>query len=240
MHCTWTEIDALDRDTTVVLLPVGAIEAHGPHLPLGTDAIISEAVARTTLPLLQTHGLQGIILPTLNFSVAKFAESFPGTISFSASSFVGVVRDLTASLERQGFRRLAVTNSHLDPAHLDCLRQGLEQTSMQVAYPNIVRRKYAQRLTAEFQSGACHAGQYEGSIVAAAQPELVRWETAKQLVDNPASLVTAIQGGLSSFQEAGGPQAYFGSPRNISEQEGHATLEILAQILVDEILGQAS
>lgn len=233
---SWTEIDALDRAATVVILPVGAVEAHGPHLPLGTDTVISEGMAESAVLQLRAHGLTGLILPTLEFTAAEFARDFCGTLSFRPSTVAAVLEDLGENLKRGGWRKLAVANSHLDPVHLSCLRQAFEGFPLPVAFPDLTRGRLARQLSAEFQSGACHAGQFEGSIVLARRPQWVRSEVAASLADNPASLVTAIQEGKTSFAEAGGPQAYFGSPRAASAEEGAATLEILGRLLVEAIL----
>lgn len=239
LDMTWTEVERLPREATILILPVGATEAHGPHLPLGTDGIISEAVAEAVLPKLEEHGLKGVILPTLHFTAAEFARAFPGTVSFRPETVAAVIAELAGGLAEHGFQRLAVANSHLDPTHLSCLARALESLPLRVAFPNIVRRKLAARLTPEFQSGACHAGQYEGSIVKAARPELVRMQLAAQLPDIESSLVTAIAAGKTSFAEAGGPQAYFGSPRGISAEEGRQSIDILAQMLLEAVLSQA-
>src|SRR5258706_245729 len=78
--------------------------------------------------------------------------------------------------------------------------------------PNLTQKSLALRLTEEFRSGACHAGRYEGSIVMAERPELMREEVALALAPNPASLSAAIRDGKQTFAEAGGPDAYFGAP----------------------------
>jgi len=236
LESTYTELAQLDRSKTVVILPVGAIEAHGPHLPLGTDGILAEGMARSAAAKVKEHGLGAVILPTYHWTVAGFAEDFPGTLSFAASNVVHWLRDLTRSLAQQGWMALAIANAHLDPGHLECLRMGLDDPPLPVIFPNLARRRWAQRLTAEFQSGACHAGQYEGSMVLALRPDLVRQEVAAQLDDNPHSLVEAIQAGKSTFAQAGGPQAYFGSPRQASAHEGLQSLDTLGQILLEAIL----
>lgn len=236
---SWTEIDALNRETTVVILPVGAVEAHGPHLPLGTDTVISEGMAESAVRQLRAHGLTGVILPTLEFTAAEFARDFPGTLSFSPSTVAAVIADLGENLLRGGWKRLAVANSHLDPVHLQCLLDAFAHFPLPVAFPNLTRGKLARQLTAEFQSGACHAGQFEGSIVLARRPEWVRTGVAAELADNPFSLVEAIRDGKRSFAEAGGPLAYFGSPRSASAREGRETLEVLGRLLVEAIVDAA-
>ncbi|MCB1797106.1 MAG: creatininase family protein, partial [Candidatus Competibacteraceae bacterium] len=87
----------------------------------------------------------------------------------------------------------------------------------------------------EFRSGACHAGQYESSVVLAARPELVREAARQALPDNPASLSEAIRAGKSTFVEAGGPQAYFGFPRQASAEEGRQTIELMASLVVEAV-----
>ena len=101
------------------------------------------------------------------------------------------------------------------------------------------RRPWAERLGDEFRSGACHAGRFEGSIVLAERPELVRQvEIERGLEPNPASLSEAIREGSSTFDEAGGPQAYFGDPAAATADEGAATIAELGAILEEAILAE--
>ncbi|MBX3167613.1 MAG: creatininase family protein [Candidatus Eremiobacteraeota bacterium] len=229
---TYLEIQALDRATTVPILPVGAIEAHGPHLPLCTDDIISEAMAESACRQLPEYGLRGIILPTWSFNPAGFAREHSGTLHFSAATTRAMFQDLGDNLQAQGWRTLAVANSHFDPTHLESLKQALQNLPLQIAFPDLTRGQNARRLTAEFQSGACHAGQYETSIVLARQPQLVK---DHQLPQVPHSLVEAMRQGKSTFAEAGGPRAYFGTPAQASPEEGRLTVEELGRILVEAI-----
>ena len=231
---TYTTLEKLDRSTTVLILPVGAIEAHGPHLPVSTDDIISQAMAESACRQLTAHGLNGLILPTWSFTPAGFARDFVGTLSFSPVTSAAMLHDLGENLHRQGWGLLAVANSHFDPGHLKSLTAALENFPLKVAFPDLTRGKNARRLSAEFQSGACHAGQYEGSIVLARHPEWVQSYT--ELPDVVHSLVEAIGQGKTSFAEAGGPDAYFGTPRLATAEEGQAIIEELGKILVESVL----
>lgn len=236
---TWTEIDALDRGRTVAILPTGAVEAHGPHLPLGTDGVIAEAMAREGQQRLAAE-VPSVILPALHYTAAPFAEGFAGTLSIRAETATALVVDVATALAKSGFRGLALANAHLDPAHLRSLHSAVREIEaageLLVAFPDLTRRRWASRLTEEFLSGACHAGQYETSIVMAARPELVKDEVRRELAPNPSSLVTAIQGGKTTFGEAGGPQAYFGVPAQASAEEGRETIRVLGDILREAVL----
>jgi creatinine amidohydrolase len=235
---TWPEVEALDRERTIPLLPTGAIEAHGPHLPLNTDVIIAEAMVETAAELLAADGLVALVLPPVMYTAAGFAAGFAGTISPTPGAVRGTIVGVGRSLGRHGFPRLAVANSHLDPVHLASIRAADDviDHAIEFIFPDITRKPWALRLTDEFKSGACHAGQYETSIVMAARPELVREDIRAGLDAVPASLSEAIQTGKTSFEAAGGPQAYFGYPAQASAEEGAATVAILGKILRDAVL----
>ena len=239
---TWEEARAAAGPASVAMLPVGAIEAHGPHLPLETDVIIAEAMARAAAARLTAHGLRVVLLPPLAYTTAGFASGFAGTISLRPETVMATVVDIGASLKRQGFALLAIANAHLDPAHLASLESAAaavrRDPGLPVVFPNLAAKPWALRLTEEFRSGACHAGRFETSIVLAERPELVREETRASLTANPASLSRAIREGKRSFEEAGGPRAYFGFPAEATAEEGRATIAELGAILEDAVLSE--
>jgi creatinine amidohydrolase len=237
---TWTEVEALDLQRAVALLPIGSIEAHGPHLPLITDGIIVHSMVHAAAARLETVDLIPLLLPPVDYSAAPFAASFPGTLSIRPELVTELVVDLSAGLADWGVPVLALANAHLDPAHLAALHDAVARIRdcgrLAVAFPDLTRRPWGSRLSEEFQSGACHAGQFEGSIVLAARPEWVREELRTRLAANPASLSSAIREGHTSFEEAGGPEAYFGNPAGATWEEGEQTIETLGQILADAVL----
>jgi creatinine amidohydrolase len=237
---TWEEARDLERGRTVAVLPVGALEAHGPHLPLATDGVIAEAMARSGAALLESRGVPAVVLPVLPYTVATFAAAFPGTISASAEAVTGLVSDVARSLGRHGFRALAIANAHLDPGHLASLHAARDRSTgegdIQIVFPDLTRKPWGSRLTDEFKSGACHAGRFEGSIVLAERPELVRDDVRRGLAAVTASLSAAIAGGKRTFEEAGGPRAYFGDPAAASADEGRRTIATLGTILADAVI----
>ena len=235
---TWPEVEALERGRCVPILPLGAIEAHGPHLPLHTDVIIAEAMAAAGAERLAESGLLALLLPTVTYTSAGFASAFAGTISPIPASARGAIVGVGRSLARQGFSRVVLANSHLDPLHLGSIRAAVDMLDgdIEVIFPDITRKPWALRLTDEFRSGACHAGQYETSIVMAAAPEQVREDARANLEAVPASLSAAIRSGKTSFEAAGGPDAYFGYPAQASAEEGATTIAVLGDIISDAVL----
>ena len=237
---TWEEVESCDKSRLVAILPIGATEAHGPHLPLSTDVIISAAMAEAGAQRLEHAGYLPAILPPLAYSCAGFAASFAGTLSLRPETETALIVDLGRALAAHGVRQLLLANAHLDPEHIAAIHaavRGLEAcATLRVIFPDVTRKPWALRLTDEFKSGACHAGCYEGSMVMAARPELVRAGIQQTLVANPASLSVAIRQGKRSFAEAGGPRAYFGDPARATAAEGRATIEILGEILHDAFI----
>jgi creatinine amidohydrolase len=241
---TWHEArEAFDK-APVAILPVGALEAHGPHLPLATDVIIAEAMARAGARLVAAAGKEVVVLPALPYTAAPFAEGFAGTLSLPRATIARLVADIAAELARQGVSCLALANAHLDPTHLGALADAADLVravgAPRLVHPDLTRKPWAGRLTEEFKSGACHAGQYETSVVMAARPELVRDEVRSALPDNPRSLSRAIVEGHATFEAAGGPEAYFGYPGAATVDEGRATIEVLGQILAEAILSDVT
>jgi creatinine amidohydrolase len=142
------------------------------------------------------------------------------------------------ALAAQGFTRLVLVSAHLDPEHLGAVHEAVETMrgdGMQVVFPDLTRKPWVSRLGEEFQTGACHAGRFETSIVMAERPDLVR-AVRTQLAPNPHSLSVAIRTGHTTFAEAGGPRAYFGWPAEATADEGRELIEALGAILAEAAL----
>lgn len=231
---TWTELKA--NKPAVVLLPVGSVEAHGPHLPLATDSIISDEIARRSAAELQSKGIHTLILPPIHYAVTDFSRDFPGTVTISKESFLILLKDIADSLQSQGISSLCLINSHLEPEHIRTIEEFCSSYHrIQILFPDKTKKPWASLLTAEFKQGACHAGSYESSLVLASREELVR-ESRKNLKANPVNLARLMKQGVTNFREAGAPEAYFGDPAAASKAEGENTYAILTRMVVETVL----
>jgi len=236
---TWKEASEAIARGVVVILPIGSTEAHGPHLPLATDVIISEEMSLRAADKLAAQGIETLVLPAITYSVTDFSNDFAGTISIRKETAAAVIRDICESLYKQGALLIAIANSHLEPEHIASINDAIEkvrdETGRAVVFPDKRRRRWAAMLSEEFRRGDCHAGSYETSLVMAARPELVRDEIRQQLERVPISIAEKIKEGARTFTEAGGTQAYFGDPRAASREEGEAMYEALSDMIVTAV-----
>jgi creatinine amidohydrolase len=110
-YLTWKQVDALPRETTLLVLPTAAIEQHGHHLPLATDTLINNLLLGKALTLIPAE-LSIYALPPVCYGKSNEHIGFPGTLSLSAQTFLAVVRDLGASIAASGFKKVVLYNTH--------------------------------------------------------------------------------------------------------------------------------
>jgi len=221
---------------TIAILPCGATEPHGPHLPVDTDVTIAVAHARRAAEKLEALGVQCLVLPPIAYGITNWTQGFPGRLSIRSGTLFALVEDLLSALEFEGIRQLVVVNAHLEPENVKVLRNALldraerHKDHVQAVFADVTRRAFAAKLGQEFQSGDCHAGSYETSLVLAADPGSVREHA--QLKPVRIDLLEKSKAGIASFREAGAKEAYCGDPAAASAKEGRTLLETLADEVV--------
>ncbi|HWM03447.1 MAG TPA: creatininase family protein [Actinophytocola sp.] len=218
--------------TPVLLLPVGAVEPHGPHAPLGTDELISAGMCtRAADRLAGDPDVHVLVLPALAYGVTNFGAAFAGAVSIGADTLRALVVDVCRSLAGQGLGRIVVVNNHFEPAHVKALRAAVDEAG--VAYLDLLRRANVARLTDEFRTGSCHAGQYETSLVLADRPELVDAAVMRELPEVTVDMPAAMSAGHADFAAMGMDRAYCGSPAGATAGEGKSTFDTLTDLLVE-------
>lgn len=180
-HLTWQEVAALPKDPGVVILPIGATEQHGPHLPLLTDTLIADAVVSRMLDILPDE-TPAWVLPTLPVGKSNEHAGYAGTLALSAATLSAVVADLARSVAAAGFRRLLFLNTHggnkalLEVACRD-LRAELGLLCF-LASPVPLSPEERAALPALEQRFGIHAGTVETALILAAHPDLAHPERA--------------------------------------------------------------
>lgn len=112
----------------LVIVPVGALEAHGPHLPLGADQIQAELTAEGL-----AERVDAVIAPTLAYGVCPGARGFPGTVSLTIAELEASAAGVFREMGRMGVRRILVISGHAERGHMAALREAADETMQ--AYP---------------------------------------------------------------------------------------------------------
>lgn len=219
----------------LVLLPIGSTEAHGPHLPLATDVMIAEGLARRAALALEAEGFGVCIAPPISYAVTDYASGFAGTAGVGAAAAVAYVRDVCLGLFRAGFTRVCLVNAHLEPAHTATLREAAElatSSGAKAVVADPTEKRFGRTLTDEYKRGECHAGSYETSLVLAEFADQVREERRSALAPVRINLAQKMLEGVRTFVEAGAVDAYFGDPAQASSEEGEWIYARLVDMVV--------
>ncbi|MCC7022594.1 MAG: creatininase family protein [Thermomicrobiales bacterium] len=163
----------------LLVLPVGATEQHGPHLPLGTDVLIVEAIAREAARQARPD-LDAIVAPTLPFGSSHHHLPFGGTISLATDRYYAALADMVESLITSGFRRLFILNGHGGNHEVVQLvaRDLVLRYPVNIAaasYWDLAREVLASSASRDVLGGRFpgHAGDFETSVILALRPDLV-------------------------------------------------------------------
>jgi len=236
---TWTEARDSLRTDTIILLPTGAIEAHGPHLPLTTDVLIAEELSLRAALALRRRRDQALILPALSYGVSHVGGCFPGTSPIPAAALSDSIVSVVRSVARWGPRRFCIVNAHLEPAHVNAVIDGVEaarrESGAEIAFPDKREERWAAQLSEEFRRGARHAGSYETSLILAAHPAWVRTDLLDDLPPVWIDLPARLKAGAATFAEAGGVDGYFGNPSAASAEEGERLFTALTTMVLTAI-----
>ena len=195
------EVEAYLRDHAArptVLVPVGSTEQHGPHAPLGTDALIPTEIARRVAPQ-----AGAVVAPTVNYGLSYPHAGFTGVVYLRMSTFMELIEDLTLQFARMGFTRICFLNGHYDNTYAiayACAAVGDRLPAGTRAYPVNYWDAMTPNEAAEYfdPANGLHANKGETSAVLAINPDLVDMERANSEmppfpeVTNPGAVHTAF------------------------------------------------
>lgn len=183
----------IDARRALAILPLGAMEQHGPHLPLCVDAVLADSILHLALSKLQAHPHNALpiwVLPSIPLGFSHEHSDFEGTLSLSLATTIGLWTDLAASVSRTGFQKLFFFNAHgghdglLDAVGIDIrARTGLNVYHS--SWYKLVDRAVLDSLFgSEHVVYDTHAGAIETSMMLYLRPDLVRMDLAQNFVSS--------------------------------------------------------
>jgi len=234
----------------LVILPVGVVEEHGAHLPLGMDSFAAEAYAVSAAPHLEEAGYEIAVAPTINYGVARAAIDFPGTLSLEPETLRSMVVEIGRSLARHGLSRLVILNGHRDKYHMKALED---------AKTTLAEEKGSQVLCVGFAhedeiTAACyrdgvkqfykspqpdregHGGESETSVALHSFPEMVNRDIIKTLDANFDYDVEAFRNETKDYWSISSGRGYFGWPQAASAETGKQLVTVRGRNIANVIL----
>ena len=233
------EIDALDRERTLMMLPLGAVEQHGRHMPVGTDSAIAHALCVAVAE----RGAARVVLPPPWYGLSQHHMQFPGSVTLRAETMMAMVGDVVDSLIAHGFRRILLVNGHGgNGGVLDVLSSTLGHRHYRAA--RIVGLTYFQLAADEIDAirdsgpgGTGHAGEFETSVMLHLHPDQVNVDERVACYPDPGSpyLSTDLTRGarvrtyrdFRDLSEAG----VLGDPALASAEKGRRFFDACADVL---------
>jgi creatinine amidohydrolase len=230
--------EAIASGVDTVIITIGSTEQHGLHLPLGTDAIMGEALGQRVARALGDT----LLAPGMRIGCSEHHMDFAGSLTLSRETFIGVVGDICRSLARHGFRHIVLLPTHggnfapLAKA-VEAIRPELSGvnliafTDLMAFMDEIFQTGKARKVTPE-QAGA-HAGEFETSIMLYLRPDLVAIDKAQPgyVGDQLRIAPLVFEKGFRAVTANG----VLGDPRNASAANGEAYMAAITDLLVGYI-----
>ena len=255
---SFPEVDRLARaGNALVILPVGVVEEHGAHLPLGLDSFAAEIYAEAAAPRLEEKRYSVVIAPTISYGVARAAIDFPGTLSLEPETLTSLVSDIGRSLARHGLNRLVILNGHRDLTHM----KALDDACARLIHENTAQVLCVGFTTDPAVTAACyregirelsrsirpdkegHGGEWETSLALHCFPELVDRHVIETLEPNFEYDIDAFRNETKDYRSLTNGRGYFGSPQAGNPETGRQIVALrgrnIAQVIL-EAWGAAS
>ena len=217
---TMPGLEALGQQTQTVIMPIGSLEEHGPHLPLGTDTFHALEVARRVARVRPL-----VVAPPLFYGMCRSTREHPGTVSISGDTLRALLLDLGREFCRQGFRNLVFISGHAGGTHISAIIETAERLlaelpEIRVAVVNlleVLREVLSDRPDLVQTKGDSHAGEVETAIMMAAHPDLVKGSAPEEWPRFPKYV-------LVRDKRRYWPGGVWGNPAAASAAQGEAIL----------------
>lgn len=221
---SWPEIEEGQKETRTVILPVGATEEHGPHLPTITDTIEAQQVARAV-----AEARSVFLAPPLYYGVCRSTRGFPGTITVGHDALRAFARDLIISFADSGFTRVLILTGHAGGQHMAALEEACQMA--------VETREFRVSLVSLFDlidfsavetPHDGHAGEVETSLMMVIRPDLVKGLPEKHFPVRPRFM---IQRDVRHLMGNG----VMGNPRPASPEKGQQFFQMAVSGVIEAL-----
>jgi creatinine amidohydrolase len=234
------QIDALPgKSSAVVILPTGAVEQHGPHLPVGVDSILGQAWLGAALPHVSAS-TPVYVGPAITFGKSNEHVGFPGTIAISARSLHRLVKTAARQIHALGFRTLAILNTHggNSAVLVATLREIQTELGLNAGMLSFAWKPPLPKQEATY---GFHAGHWETALMLAVAPHLVHRERAvcefPARIDDPGELRPEDAPATFSWISADiSRSGVMGDATKANARDGAAWFAVAAQALAKQIV----
>ena len=234
------------QDDPVMLIPVGAIEQHGPHMPLCVDELLATAVAEEV-----ASRVDGLVGPTIGFGYKSQQRSgggyhLAGTISLTGATFISLAREIVIELAQHGIRKFVFCNGHyenyqflfegVDLAIRDLRLQNISIKCQLMSYWDFVDDATIERLYPEGFTGwdLEHGGVLETSLMLLLHPDLVHMDR----VSDDAPAVMPNYDVLPIRPELTPPSGCLSSAKNATREKGEILLDVAGSGMAEAIVNE--
>jgi creatinine amidohydrolase len=239
---TSEQFSRLPRGELIAVLPVGAVEQHGPHMPISTDIATIEGVVAATAPKLPDD-LPVLFLPPTAYGKSNEHSLYPGTVTLSAPTLMALWMDIGASVARAGVRKLMFFNAHGGQMNvMDIVTRDLrERHAMMVVAANWYTLGLPPGMFTEHElRHGIHAGDLETSVMLALAPHSVQMQHARhfrslteRLAEENRFLSITPTGKLGWQTQDLNPEGACGDATLATADKGRAVLDFVSDRFIE-------
>ncbi|MBW2653161.1 MAG: creatininase family protein [Deltaproteobacteria bacterium] len=219
------EFEKKVKKIKTVIIPVGSLEAHGPHLPLGTDTMEVYEIAKRVTQLVGVF-----VAPPLSYGLCRSTSKHPGTVGITGDTIRNLIEDIVKSLHSNNLKRFLIISGHASSLHLAALQEAGESLLEELPSDVNIAVVSAYALAQEAASEICeteddsHAGEIETSLILHLKPHLVKGRGKEEYPHFPHPLLTRNK---RKYWD----NAVWGNPHKASMKKG----ELISQLLIEKI-----
>lgn len=235
------EMEQIDRENTIVLVPLGALEQHGNQAPLGTDTLIAGAMCDYVKKELENEDIDLLLFPVIPVGLSTEHKDFCGSITFKPMTYYHMLYDICESLARHGFKKIVLLVCHGGNAPVANLISREVRSDFKV-YPFVlnsgafdhpdVKATISKGNTFDF-----HGGEMETSMVMAIDEDLVKLKTSEKGIPKNTAMQTHLSWLATDWvTEKGKPIGISGDPSGATKEKGKIILSVSAKEIAKQLI----